>query len=120
MGVVEIQTRRHREVKIAGLHRVIAQADYNFGQKMLAFYDYRFLSKAFWQLVSGFANRLMRRYLDLGGRTAWFAERALSFETDKDIRVVSFDYFPKHLRGVTSADTLQLHLAEMVEYEAQV
>lgn len=104
---------KQREVKIAGLHRVIAQADYHFGQKMLAFYDYRFLSKAFWQQVSGFANRLMRRYLDLGGRTAWFAERALSFETDKDIRVVSFDYFPKHLRGVTGADTLQLHLAEM-------
>jgi hypothetical protein len=104
---------KQREVKIAGLHRNIAQADYNFGQKMLAFYDYRFLSKAFWQQMSGFANRLMRRYLDLGGRTAWFSERALSFETDKDIRVVSFDYFPKHLRGVTGADTLQLHLAEM-------
>lgn len=104
---------KQREVKIAGLHRAIAQADYNFGQKMLAFYDYRFLSKAFWQQMSAFANRLMRRYLDLGGRTAWFTERALSFETDKDIRVVSFDYFPKHLRGVTGADTLQLHLAEL-------
>ena len=81
---------------------------------MLAFYDYRFLSKAFWQQLSGSANRLMRRYLDLGGRTAWFAERALSFEMDeKTFRVVSFDYFPKHLRGVTGADTLQLHLAEL-------
>lgn len=104
---------KQREVKIAELHRAIAQADYNFGQKMLAFYDYRFLSKAFWQQMSAFANRLMRRYLDLGGRTAWFAERALSFETDKDIRVVSFDYFPRQLRGVTGADTLQLHLAEL-------
>jgi hypothetical protein len=104
---------KQREVKIAGLHRNIAEADYRFGQKLLAFYDYRFLSKAFWQQMSGFANRLMRRYLDLGGRTAWFAERALAFETDKDIRVVSFDYFPKHLRGVTGADTLQLHLAEI-------
>jgi hypothetical protein len=104
---------KQREVKIAELHRNIAQADYDFGKKMLAFYDYRFLSKAFWQQMSGFANRLMRRYLDLGGRTAWFAERALSFEMDKDLRVVSFDYFPKHLRGVTGADTLQLHLAEL-------
>ncbi|MBX3303346.1 MAG: hypothetical protein KF693_14120 [Nitrospira sp.] len=104
---------KKREVKIAGLHRSIAQADYDFGKKLLTFYDYRFLSKAFWQQMSGFANRLMRRYLDLGGRTAWFAERALSFEADKDIRVVSFDYFPRHLRGVTGADTLQLHLAEL-------
>lgn len=104
---------KQKEAKIAGLHRNIAQAEYNLGQKMLAFYDYRFLSKAFWQQMSGFANRLMRRYLDIGGRTAWFAERALSFEIDKEIRVVSFDYFPKNLRGVTGADTLQLHLAEM-------
>ena len=104
---------KQREVKIAELHRNIAQADYDFGKKLLAFYDYRFLSKAFWQQMSSFANRLMRRYLDLGGRTAWFAERALSFEMDKDLRVVSFDYFPKHLRGVTGADTLQLHLAEL-------
>lgn len=104
---------KQREVKIAGLQKAIAQADYNFGQKLLAFYDYRFLSKAFWQQMSGFANRLMRRYLDLGGRTAWFAERALAFEMDKDVRVVSFDYFPKHLRGVTGADSLQLHLAEL-------
>ncbi len=104
---------KQREAKIAELHRNIAQAEYNFGQKMLAFYDYRFLSKAFWQQMSGFTNRLMRRYLDLGGRTAWFAERALSFDTDKEIRVVSFDYFPKHLRGVTGADMLQLHLAEI-------
>ena len=104
---------KQKEAKIAGLQKAIAQADYNFGQKLLAFYDYRFLSKAFWQQMSGFANRLMRRYLDLGGRTAWFAERALSFETDKDHRGVSFDYFPKHLRGVTGADSLQLHLAEL-------
>lgn len=104
---------KQREVTIANLHRNIAQADYNFGQKLLAFYDYRFLSKAFWQQMSNFANRLMRRYLDLGGRTAWFAERSLSFEVDKDIRIVSFDYFPRQLRGITGADTLQLHLAEL-------
>lgn len=104
---------KKREVKISELHRSIAKADYDLGKGMLAFYDYRFLSKAFWQQMAGFTNRLMRRYLDLGGRTAWFAERALSFETDKDVRVVSFDYFPKNLRGVTGADTLQLHLSEL-------
>lgn len=104
---------KQREVTIANLQRSIAQADYNFGQKLLAFYDYRFLSKAFWQQMSNFANRLMRRYLDLGGRTAWFAERSLSFELDQEIRIISFDYFPRQLRGVTGADTLQLHLAEL-------
>ena len=104
---------KQREVNIANLQRNIAQADYNFGQKLLAFYDYRFLSKAFWQQMSSFANRLMRRYLDLGGRTAWFAERSLSFEVDRDIRIISFDYFPRQLRGITGADTLQLHLAEL-------
>lgn len=104
---------KQREVNIANLHRNIAQADYNFGSKLLAFYDYRFLSQAFWQQLSSFANKLMRRYLDLGGRTAWFAERSLSFELDKEIRIVSFDYFPRQLRGVTGADILQLHIAEL-------
>ncbi|MCC6287937.1 MAG: hypothetical protein IT249_08630 [Chitinophagaceae bacterium] len=108
--VVEL---KKRDVTIAKLNKQIAEADYQFGRKMLAFYDYRFLSKAFWQQLASFSNRLLRRYLDLGGRTAWFAERALSFEADKEIRIVSFDYFPTSLRGVTGADQLQLHLAEM-------
>ncbi|NJM97251.1 MAG: hypothetical protein HC800_08795 [Phormidesmis sp. RL_2_1] len=104
---------KQREVHIANLHKNIAQADYQFGQKLLAFYDDRFLSRAFWQQLSNFANRLMYRYLDLAGRTAWFAERSLAFEIGRDIHIISFDYFPQQLRGVTGADTLQLHLSEL-------
>lgn len=104
---------KKRERNIASLQKAIAEADYNFGKRLLAFYDYRFLNKAFWQQLSAFTNRLMRRYIDLGGKTAWYAERALSFEINKEIRLVSFDYFPRALRGVTGVDTLQLHLSEL-------
>jgi hypothetical protein len=55
----------------------------------------------------------MRRYLDLAGRTAWMAERALAFEQDRDLSIIAFDYFPRNLRGVSGADQLQLHLAEL-------
>jgi hypothetical protein len=55
----------------------------------------------------------MRRYLDLGGRAGWLAERALAFAQDRELSIIAFDYFPRHLRGVSGADLLQLHLAEL-------
>jgi hypothetical protein len=55
----------------------------------------------------------MRRYLELGARFAWLAERALQYEQDRHVNIVRFDYFPRKLQGVTGADLLQLDLAEL-------
>lgn len=104
---------KKRDVTIAKLTQGIAKADWQLGKDLLAFYASRFLNRSFLINLSEFSNRLMRRYLDLAGRMAWSAERALAFEQDRQLGVIAFDYFPRSLRGVTGADLLQLHLAEL-------
>ncbi len=104
---------KRRDVTIAQLTRDIAQADVQLGNDLLKHYAQRFLNRAFLVSMAEFSNRLMRRYLDLAGRTAWLAERALAFEQDRELGIIGLDYFPRNLRGVTGADQLQLHLAEL-------
>ena len=104
---------KKRDVTIAQLSQAIAKADWQLGKDLLAFYAQRFLNRSFLVSMSEFSNRLMRRYLDLAGRMAWSAERALAFEQDRELGIIAFDYFPRNLRGVSGADLLQLHLAEL-------
>jgi hypothetical protein len=104
---------KKRDVTIAQLSQTIAQADAKLGSDLLTYYGQRFLNRAFLVSMAEFSNRLMRRYVDLAGRTAWIAERALAFEQDRELGIIAFDYFPRHFRGVSGADLLQLHLAEL-------
>jgi hypothetical protein len=104
---------KKRDVTIAQLSHTIAKADWQLGKDLLSVYAQRFLNRSFLVTMSEFSNRLMRRYLDLAGRTAWLAERALAFEQDRGLGIIAFDYFPRNLRGVSGADLLQLHLAEL-------
>ena len=104
---------KKRDVTIAQLSASIAQADWQLGRDLLAYFAQRLLNRSFLVSMVEFSNRLMRRYLDLAGRTAWIAERALAFEQDRELGIITFDYFPRNLRGVSGADVLQLHLAEL-------
>ncbi len=104
---------KKRDVTIAQLSQAIAQADAKLGSDLLVYYAQRFANRAFLVSMAEFSNRLMRRYLDLAGRTAWLAERALAFEQDRDLSIIAFDYFPRAQLGVSGADLLQLHLAEL-------
>jgi Tc toxin complex TcA C-terminal TcB-binding domain len=104
---------KKRDVTIAQLSQVIAQADAKLGTDLLVYYAQRFINRSFLISMAEFSNRLMRRYLDLAGRTAWLAERALAFEQDRDLSIITFDYFPRARLGVSGADILQLHLAEL-------
>jgi hypothetical protein len=104
---------KKRDVTIAQLSQTIAKADWQFGNDLLSHYASRFQNRAFLLGMAEFSNRLMRRYVDLAGRTAWMAERALAFEQDRVLDMIAFDYFPRNLRGVSGADLLQLHLAEL-------
>jgi hypothetical protein len=104
---------KKRDVTIAQLSQAIARADQQLGNDLLKHYAQRFLNRAFLVSMAEFSSRLMRRYLDLAGRTAWLAERALAFEQDRLLEIIALDYFPRALRGVTGADQLQLHLAEL-------
>lgn len=106
---------KQRDVAIAQYESQIAAADLEFANALFRFQQDRFLSADFWNKLTLFANRLMRRYVELGARTAWFAERALAFEQNRSINVIKLNYIPVALRGVTGADSL---LADLVELEA--
>jgi hypothetical protein len=104
---------RERDVAIARYESQIAAADLEFASTLLRFQQDRFLNADFWNKLTLFANRLMRRYVDLGARTAWMAERALAFEQGRRIQIIRLNYLPAALRGVTGADRLQADLAEL-------
>ena len=93
------------------------QSDAEFARALSAairnFQENRFLNVELWAKLAAVMKRIMRRYLELGARYAWMAERALAYEQDRSIRIVRFDYFPVPLQGVTGADLLKLDLAEL-------
>jgi hypothetical protein len=102
-----------RSQEIATLEGQIANADQNFAHWLLTFQQQRFLSRGFWRTVSDLAARQMRRYVDLGARTAWLAERALAFEQDRELQIIRLDYHAPELRDITGADLLLADLAEL-------
>jgi hypothetical protein len=108
---------RAREVKIAQLQQKIAESDAEFAKALAeAIRDFqrnRFLSTELWAKLAAVMKRVMRRYIELGARYAWLAERALAYEQDRTVRIIRFDYFPLSLQGVTGADLLKLDLAEL-------
>jgi hypothetical protein len=106
---------KQRDVTIAGLQKNIADADRELAATLIRFQKDRFLNVDLWNKLALFAQRLLKRYVDLGARFAWFAERALAYEQARRIDIVRLNYFPTFLRGLTGADRL---LADLGELEA--
>ncbi len=104
---------RQREQVIVALQNQIAQADATLAASLLAFHSERALNIDFWVACAQVSRRILRRYLELGSRTAWLAERALAYEQDRALRLIKLDYFPGDTAGVTGADQLQLDLSEL-------
>jgi hypothetical protein len=104
---------KQRDVAVAQYESQIAAADLEFANTLFRFQQDRFLNAGFWNKLTLFANRLMRRYVELGASTAWMAERALAFEQNRAINVIKLNYLPVALRGVTGTDRLLADLAEL-------
>ena len=104
---------KQREVKLATIQKHIAAADVELARQLIHFQQGRFLNLRFWSEFGAVMRRVIRRYLGLGGRYAWLAERALAFEQDRPVDVIRFDYFPQKLQGVTGADLLQADLGAL-------
>ncbi|HEX7317647.1 MAG TPA: hypothetical protein VF297_27340 [Pyrinomonadaceae bacterium] len=104
---------RERDVTIANLNREIAGADAELAGALLRFQSVRFLNTEFWSGLANLMKRVMRRYIELGARYAWLAERALAYEQDRSVNIIRFDYFPARFQGVSGADLLQSDLAEL-------
>jgi hypothetical protein len=107
-----VEARRHGVI-ITRYQKQIAQADVDLAQTLLAFEQNRMLNQNFWLQLAQVSRRLLRRYLEMGARTSWLAERALAYEQDRALHVVRMDYFPAQLQGVTGADLMQADLAEL-------
>jgi len=104
---------KQRDVTIANFQRDIAAADLDLARTLRRFQQDRFLNVDLWNKLASFAQRLMRRYSELGARAAWHAERALAFQENREINIIRLNYFPTATRGVTGADRLLLDLAEL-------
>jgi len=50
-------------------------------------------------ILAGVLRRCMGRYLELGARYAWLAERALAYEQDRALNIIRMNYF-RCLAGV--------------------
>ena len=113
----ELVKVREREVKVYQLQQKIALADAEYAMALAeAIRDFqrnRFLNSELWAKLASVMKRVMRRYIELGVRYAWLAERALAYEQDRTVHIIRFNYFPRSLQGVTGADLLKLDLAEL-------
>lgn len=107
-----VETKKN-EVTIASLHKRIIQADMTLSRSLIAFEENRILNLNFWVDISQVVKRMLHRYLELGARAAWLAERALSYELNRDISMIRFDYFPESLQGISGANLLEMDLAEL-------
>jgi hypothetical protein len=95
------------------LQQQIALADAQLANDLIRFQATRTLTTEFWASIAQVMKRLLRRYLELGARYAWLAERALAYEQDRAVNIVRFDYFPSKTYNVTGPELLQLDLAEL-------
>lgn len=104
---------RKRETRIAKLQQSISESDVEFAKNLIDFEEKRFLNIDFWNQLAGVMKRVLRRYLALGTRYGWLAERALAYEQDRKIDIIHLDYIPKALQSITGADLLQRDLGEL-------
>lgn len=102
-----------RSVTIAGLQQQIAQCDADLATQLLAFAEDRYLNIEFWSRMAALFQRILRQYLDLATRTAWLAQRALSYEQNRPGNIIGMDYYPAAEQGAGGADQLQLDLADL-------
>jgi Tc toxin complex TcA C-terminal TcB-binding domain len=107
-----VEAREHG-VQITRYQKQIAQADFDLAETLLAFEQNRTLNLNFWNEMAQISRRLLRRYLEMGARVSWLAERALAYEQDRPLRIVRMDYFPARLQGVSGADLMMADLAEL-------
>jgi len=107
-----VEARNHG-VNITRLQKQISLADVDHAQSLIALKQNRTLNLNFWNEMAQIARRLLRRYLELGARVSWLAERALAYEQDRVLHIVRMDYFPARLQGVSGADLMQADLAEL-------
>ncbi len=106
-------TAKAREITIAQLQQKVALADLQLAKSLLEFGSLRLLNIQAWSQLGAVAKRVLKRYLDLGGRFAWQAERALAYEQNRALNIIRLSYSPEKSNGLMGSDLLQADLAEL-------
>ena len=111
---------REREVEMCDLQARIAEADARLARDLLQIGQHGALGPSLIADLMGLARRLLQRYLDVGARLAWFAERALAYELGAELGLIKVDYFPQERQGAGGADLLlsDLRTLEATRLEA--
>lgn len=102
---------RKRELAIAQGQKIIAQLEAQTAEEVYRYSALQFLDHDLWTRTAAAMHSVLRRYLELGAMTGWLAERALSYDQDRDIRVIQLDYYEAGLKGLTGAAKLHSDLA---------
>lgn len=102
---------RQRELSIAQMQKAVATLEFMTEQEVLHYSQAKALNVDLWCRLSSAMARLLSRYLDIGAMTGWLAERALSYDQDRNIRILRLNYADHQPFGLLGADALQLDLS---------
>jgi len=97
---------RQKELAIAQLQKSVATFEALTAQEILRYSLLRTLNAELWTKMASAMKSVLYRYTDLASMTGWLAERALSYNQDRDIRFIRFDYFKSKRHGLLAADEL--------------
>jgi hypothetical protein len=103
----------HLRLAIAQTEEHIANADAALATELLLFGRESFLNRELWARFAALLRRVLARYLDMGARAAWLAERAYVFESGRESSIIRFDYGSLAVRGVGAADLLSSDLSRL-------
>ncbi|MFO1498525.1 MAG: hypothetical protein U1G07_09060 [Verrucomicrobiota bacterium] len=85
---------------------VIAQLQQRFAEENRDFLDMREFGARLWYELAREARRIKQRYLDMATEMALLMERAYNAETERDLRVIRFDYDTTAAGNLMGADQL--------------
>lgn len=104
-----------REGLIADMETTIAQKQGAFIRENLQYLSQKEFNQDLYYKLANALKRVKKVYLDAGIRMGFLAERALAFESGKDLRFVKFDYERSDLKNLLAGDFLKQDLV-MMEY----
>ncbi|MCB0567471.1 MAG: hypothetical protein H6573_32410 [Lewinellaceae bacterium] len=104
---------RRQDLAIAQLQKAVAELEALTTQEILRFTKLKFLNIDTWITLAGYMKAAMKRYINIGTMIGWMAERALSYEQNRDLRIIRLNYFNPRRQGLLGADALLEDLATL-------
>ncbi|MBN2531381.1 MAG: hypothetical protein JXB88_00745 [Spirochaetales bacterium] len=104
---------KKKDLAIARLQKEIAVMEEEFLKSIYLYHTLKILNAETWNWMATIVKKSLQRYLDLGAMTGWLAQRAASFEQNRNITLIGFNYYNPKNYGLTSSDAFQNDLANL-------